>query len=144
MYKFSKSSLDALQTCHEDLQVIMKQGIIVSDVDFGISEGYRSPEIQFMYFQQGKSKIDGIQRKGKHNYRPSMACDYFAFIDGEASWDPEHITYLSGMFRAISEMYLHRGLIKHRVRWGGNWDMDGIILIDQTFDDRPHIELINP
>lgn len=143
-FEFSNTSLKRLATCHGDLQFIMKMAISVSEVDFGISEGYRSIKKQKEYFDQGKSKIDGITRKGKHNHEPSLACDIYAYVDGKASWDHEHITYLAGVITAMANYYYNRGDIEFKIRWGGNWDMDGEILLDQSFDDRPHFELIKP
>jgi peptidoglycan L-alanyl-D-glutamate endopeptidase CwlK len=143
-YKFSKSSKLKLKTCHKDLQLIMNTAIELSDIDFGIAEGYRSSEKQLQYFNEGKSKIDGISRKGKHNYQPSLAVDVYPFINGKAKWDNETLSYLAGFIAGIAEMLLKDWKISHKIRWGGNWDADGEILYDQSFDDRPHFELINP
>lgn len=140
--KFSKTSEERLLTCHPDLQLILRKAIAISDIDFGIAEGHRSIEKQQQYFKEGKSKIDGIKKLGKHNYTPSMAADIYAFVNGKASWDNEHITYLAGLINAVADMLLEQEKITHTIRWGGNWDMDGEILIDQSFDDRPHFELI--
>lgn len=142
MFKFSKKSLDKLNTCHEDLQLIMKTSISISDIDFGISEGHRSIELQNKYFKEGKSKIDGVTKKGKHNCNPSMAVDVYLYINGKASWDNESLSYVSGVIHAVTEMLHKQKKISHKIRWGGNWDMDGEILVDQSFDDRPHFELI--
>jgi peptidoglycan L-alanyl-D-glutamate endopeptidase CwlK len=101
-------------------------------------------EKQHQYFKEGKSKIDGVTKKGKHNYIPSLAVDIYPYFDNGAKWDNEHLSYLSGIIHAVSEMLFASGKITHKIRWGGNWDMDGIILIDQSFDDRPHFELVLP
>lgn len=142
MFRFSKTSEDRLATCHIDLQQIMLKAIQVSDMDFGIAEGHRSVEKQQQYFKEGKSKIDGIKRKGKHNYKPSLAADIYPFVCGKADYKPENVTYLAGIIKAVSEILYSSGKITHKIRWGGNWDMDGTILIDQSFDDRPHFELV--
>lgn len=144
MYKFGNTSIMRLMSCHRDLQIIMQESINISDIDFGIAEGHRSTEKQQQYFHEGKSKIDGIRRKGKHNYSPSLAVDIYPYIDGRANWDNEHLSYLAGLIHGVSEMLLKQGEISHKIRWGGNWDMDGAILLDQSFDDRPHFELVNP
>ena len=144
MYKFGKTSKEKLSSCHEDLQLIMSEVIKITNVDFGIAEGHRSIEKQKQYFKEGKSKIDGVNKKGKHNYNPSLAVDIYPYFDNGAKWDNEHLSYLSGIIHAVSEMLFADGKISHKVRWGGNWDMDGVILIDQSFDDRPHFELVLP
>ena len=144
MYKFGNTSKSRLQTCHKDIQLIMNEAIKITNVDFGIAEGYRSIEKQQQYFKEGKSKIDGVSKKGKHNYSPSLAVDIYPYCENGAKWDNEHLSYLSGIIHAVSEILFADGKISHKVRWGGNWDMDGIILIDQSFDDRPHFELVLP
>jgi len=144
MYRFGNTSKTRLSTCHKDIQIIMNKSILISNVDFGISEGERSVKKQLQYFNEGKSKIDGIKKKGKHNYSPSLAVDIYPYFEGGAKWDNEHLSYLSGIIHAVSEMLFNNGEITHKIRWGGNWDMDGIILIDQSFDDRPHFELVLP
>lgn len=143
-YNFSGTSRRRLETCHKDLQMIMNVAISVSDIDFGIAEGHRSIEDQQRYFNEGKSKIDGINKLSKHNYTPSMAVDIYPYFDGGAKWEKEHSSYLAGLIHGVSEMLFKEKLIEHKIRWGGNWDMDGIILLDQSFDDRPHFELIKP
>lgn len=143
-HKFGKSSEEKLSTCHQDLQLIMRKAISISDIDFGIAEGHRSIEVQQQYFKEGKSKIDGIKVKGKHNYTPSLAADIYAFVNGKATWENEHITYLAGLIAAVADILLEQKKITHTIRWGGNWDMDGEILLDQSFDDRPHFELVKP
>lgn len=142
MFKFGNKSKERLSTCHKDIQLIMNEAIKISNVDFGIAEGHRSLEKQLQYYKQGKSKIDGVTKKGKHNYIPSLAVDIFPFINNKVNWDNEHLSYLSGVIHAVSEILFTQGKITHKIRWGGNWDMDGVILIDQSFDDRPHFELV--
>jgi peptidoglycan L-alanyl-D-glutamate endopeptidase CwlK len=141
---FGKNSLEKLSTCDTDLQLILKTAISISNIDFGISEGFRSIELQQKFFNEGKSKIDGINKKGKHNYMPALAVDIFPVINGVVNFDNEHLSYLAGLIHAVTEILFQEGKITHKIRWGGNWNMDGTILIDQSFDDRPHFELIKP
>ena len=142
-FNFSNTSKERLNTCHPDLIKIMNLAIKWTDVDFGIAEGHRSVKRQFSLFQQGKSKIDGYSRLGKHNYSPSMAVDIYAFFNNKAQWDAETISYLAGVIRASTEHLFLIGDITHKTRWGGNFNMNGEIL-EQSFDDRPHFELVNP
>jgi peptidoglycan L-alanyl-D-glutamate endopeptidase CwlK len=142
IFNFGTGSRNKIASCHADLQLILFTAISISDVDFGVSEGNRSIELQKKYFDQGKSKIDGVTKKGKHNYSPSLAADIYAFVNGRASYDKETLSYLAGLLHAVAELLFMHGKITHHLRWGGNWDMDGEILLDQSFDDRPHIELI--
>lgn len=143
MNKFSTKSKERLSTCHPDLRKIMNKAIKWSVIDFGIAEGHRSIKDQQKYFKEGKSKIDGINKKGKHNYDPSEAVDIFAYYSGKAQWDRASLSYIAGIIQAAAIVLLKRKKITHKVRWGGNWDGDGIILLDQVFDDGPHHEIID-
>jgi len=146
-YKFGKNSQGKLNTCHKDLQLIFNKVISISKVDFGISEGHRSVERQNELYIQGKSKIDGINKLGKHNHYPSQAVDIFAYhanreVRSKLAYDKSHLGYIAGIVDAVAEELYLEGKITHKIRWGGNWDSDGIIDFDQSFDDYPHFELI--
>ena len=142
-YQLSQDSKDEVATCHPDLQTIIYTAIKYSKVDFSIIEGYRSVEDQNKYFRQGRSMIDGINKKGKHNYTPSLAFDFCPYFSGKQQWHHNpSFDYLAGTFLAIASLLLENNVIGSRVRWGGNWDNDGILLEDQNFWDRPHIEII--
>jgi len=134
MFKFSKTSRERLDTCDGALIQVMEDALRASDVDFGISEGHRSIERQQRLYNEGKSKIDGITRKGKHNENPSKAVDIYAWVNG-ANYDKENLCYIAGVVHAVAA---NHGL---NVRWGGNWDRDNIIITDQSFDDLVHFEL---
>jgi len=56
MLQLSKNSGKRYETLHVDLRRIIDRALIYSDVDFGISYGYRSPEEQFELFK----KVKGI------------------------------------------------------------------------------------
>lgn len=142
MYKLSKNSERNLESCHIDLWTIITEAIENTQVDFGVSEGHRSVERQFQLFKEGKSKIDGKTRLGKHNYKPSMAVDLFPYVDGKANWSERYLTYLGGVITATANQLKKEGRIKSNIRWGGNWDSDGTIITDQSFVDLPHFELV--
>ena len=140
-YTFSQRSLKALASCHTDLQVLGQESIKRSAIDFSIVEGHRSIERQHMLYQAGKSKIDGVKKKGKHNYHPSMAFDVCPYINGKHSWRECYLSYLGGAIMAVASRLREEKKISHSVRWGGNWDGDGEIITDQSFIDLPHFEL---
>ena len=140
-YKLGNTSKKRLSTCHIDLQKIIETAIEVSAIDFGIAEGHRSTERQKQLFDLGLSKIDGITKKGKHNYSPSMAFDIYAWVNGKSSYDSRYIIYLGGVINTVAKMLYDSEVIFHKVRWGGNWDVDGEIITDQGFIDIGHFEL---
>ncbi len=142
-YQFGKRSKEKLATCHKDLQLIAEESLKVSQVDFGVSEGHRTIEKQQEYFNSGKSKVDGIKIKGKHNYQPSLAFDIYAYVSGnpKLAFSHTYLAYLGGVITAVAKRLLNEGKITHKVRWGYNWDSDGEIGTDQRFQDLPHFEL---
>lgn len=145
IYIFGKRSKEKLATCHPDLQLIANESLKVSRMDFGISEGYRTIEKQQEYFITGRSKVDGIKIKGKHNYCPSLAFDIYAYVPGKPNlaYNIANLAYLGGIITSTSQRLLNEGEITHIIRWGFNWDMDGEIGTDQIFQDMPHFELNN-
>lgn len=147
MFKFGNKSTERLKTCHVDLQQIMQLAISRSSIDFAITEGHRSIERQQELYKQGKSRIDGVHQKGKHNYFPSMAVDLAIYHPDLSTrkkilYDTNSLSYVAGIIESCAKELYEKGTIKHLIRWGGNWDKDGVIVHDQKFDDLPHFELV--
>lgn len=130
-FEFSKTSKSRLRTCHPDLKLIMECALAFSEIDFGIAEGHRSVERQKKLFAEGKSQLDGVRKKSKHNLKPSMAVDIYAWVDGEASWEPEHLSRIAKTVKFVAVQL--GGKVSHSLRWGGDW---------QSFVDMPHFELV--
>ena len=154
-FKYGKRSQDNLNTCHKDLQLIAETALKYSQVDITITEGERAVKRQQMLFDTGKSKVNPraytsevLITKGKHitnEFRKeSFAFDFIAAVPGKPklAYDKTHLMYLVGVFTAVGEMLLDKGLITHKVRSGANWDRDGELQYDQSFFDAPHVELI--
>jgi peptidoglycan LD-endopeptidase CwlK len=141
MYKFSNKSKERLNTCHEDLRLIANIAIKRSQIDFGIAEGHRSVERQYDLYKAGLSKIDGVNKRGKHNYKPSLAFDIYAWVNGRSSYDQRYIIFIAGVILAVAKELKEQGRIETELRWGGNWDGDGQIINDQSFNDLVHFEI---
>ena len=129
------SSLERLKTCHPDLQKIVH----ATDRTMGLSVlcGYRNGLEQEVAFRSGASKL--TFPNSKHNHNPSLAVDiipYFVLGKQHYDWnDKLAFARLAGvMFAKAHDMGV-------KLRWGGDWDMDGRSA-DQTFNDLPHFELI--
>lgn len=149
MNSFGTSSLDKLSECHLDIVKIHSLAIKRSRVDYGISEGRRSTKRQKQLFDEGKSQIDGITKKGKHNYDESLATDFYIYHPDlttrrKLAYDKCSLSYVAGVLISCAEELFQAGEITHKLRWGANWDMDGVIIQDQNFDDLCHVELIKP
>ena len=156
--KFGNSSKERRDTCHKDLILILDTALSLSNVDFGISEGHRTIQKQQEYYAIGRTtelhrkpitNVDGVNKKGKHNYKPSLAADIYIWHSDkstrrEIAYDKVHISYVAGIIDTAAKLLYKQGKTSHTIRWGGNWDRDGVIAFDQSFDDLPHFELIKP
>lgn len=149
MSTFGQKSSANLSTCHRDLQKILRVAILKCPVDFGIHEGQRSVEKQLEYFLAGKSRIDPRipeqKAKGKHLCEPSEAVDIHVAErhNGKSlAWDDVHLGFLGGYLISTSHSLYEKGEVEHVLRWGGDWDNDGVIALDHRLKDLPHFELI--
>lgn len=137
MPSFSQRSLDRLNTCHPDLQRVFTR--VIEIIDCTILEGIRSDERQAELHRQGKSKLDGVSKRSKHQgvegpggSTVSAAVDVAPYpID----WgDEKRFAFFAGVAMAVGcEMGI-------ALRWGGDWDGDHDFS-DQSFHDLPHFEL---
>ena len=157
-YAFGKNSTKKLATCHVDLQKIWNLAISRSVLDIGISEGHRPIKKQQEYYAIGRTvelhrkpitKIDGVNKLGKHNLTPSEAFDFYIYhndrkIRKKIAYDQSHLSYVYGLLDSCAKELYEKGEITHLVRWGANWDKDGVLFYDQSFDDAPHVELYKP
>ena len=148
---FGQRSNTELSGCHRDMQLIHRTAIKSIPVDYTVIEGKRSDEKQLEYFLAGKSRIDPrnpeLKKKGKHLREPSEATDIMIAEshNGEKlSWNPIHFSFVAGYLIRVSQELYEKGETEYLLRWGGDWDMDGIICLDQTLDDMPHFELYKP
>jgi peptidoglycan L-alanyl-D-glutamate endopeptidase CwlK len=136
MNKFSPISSQRLLTCDQRLQEIMVRALSRSKVDFGIAEGQRTIQRQIELFKEKKTGKDGVNHLSKHNYNPSLAVDIYGWVDGKMDYSIPVMCYLAGVIESVA------GEFGFKIRWGGNWDGDGIIITDQNFDDLPHFEIV--
>lgn len=158
MNQFGTTSKERLDTCQQDLVKIFELAISRSSIDFGIAQGARTWEQQLDYFNQGKSKLDprleANKSRAKHvvgkGWRElSEAVDIYIYHPNyetrrKLAYDIPSLAYMAGIVQSCALELFHCGEVSHVIRWGGNWDSDGIILQDQSFDDLPHFELKKP
>lgn len=160
MFKLSLSSKEIYDTLHSDLRRIIDLALLISPVDFKLVEGYRSPEEQFKLYKKGRIEsngiwriinhkkvvtyIDGINKKSKHNYNPSLAVDVAAYVPGhpELTYDEKHMIAVGSAIVSAANLLYKSGKILHKIRWGADWDGDHELIYDQALSDIPHIELV--
>ncbi len=140
-YSFGRQSRKNLNTADRRLQEIAETVLSYGVMDFSVIEGHRTVERQQELYNADppKTHIDGVTRKGKHNYSPSLAIDvlpYPAEINGVSVWkDRTRFCVLAGLFYAAAA---ELGI---KIRWGGDWDGDGNNA-DSKLDDLPHFEVL--
>jgi len=155
MPRFGTRSTANLETCHPDLQTILKEAI--KYFDFSVIFGYRSSEEQHKLFEKGRKKIDGkwlviyklkivtykdgFKKLSKHNIITgggANAVDIIPWPEGYK--DTRKMDYLAGIVKGIAWIYKSKGIIDNDITWGADWDNDNI-LSDHKFVDRPHFQI---
>jgi len=135
MATFGKDSLDKLDTCHPDIQKVMKEAI--KQFDFKVIYGTRSVTEQMKLYKIGRklvggkwvvvgktvTNLDGVNKKSNHNYSPSKAIDIAPYpID----WND--IDGFKKMAQIVKNTAMSLGV---QLQWGGDWKMR----------DYPHFEV---
>lgn len=127
MFKFSERSVARMVGVNSSLIVLAYKAIKISVIDFGIPEygGIRTLEEQYQLWDEGKSKCDGTDKKSFH--QTGNALDFYAYVDGKASWEEEHLALVAAAFLQSASA---AGL---RLEWGGFWT---------GFRDMPHVQIV--
>ncbi len=149
-YAYGKTSTRRLNSCDPRLQLIMN--VVIKITDTSILEGERQEEKQDRYVALGYSKIKwpfskhNVKLMEKTHGAKSQACDAGPY---PIVW-PNKKTRPDTYTKDVGRWYMFCGIVKAvahdlgiPVRLGCDWDNDGSIL-DQDFDDLPHIELVEP
>lgn len=123
-YKFSSKSLERLNTCHPDIQRVFHRVMSYQEMDFSILEGQRTDERQYIIFAEGKSQLDGVINKSRHQSTPSEAVDVAPY---PINWEslPEFYKLATLIFRACLDECV-------KLEWGGHWN---------SFKDYPHWQM---
>jgi len=140
MFKFSDKSRERMQGVDDDIQRVFNYAITITPIDFGIPRdgGLRAAERQNVLYntinEDGErlSKCDGYEDISKHQANKegkSDALDFYAYVDGKASWEPMHLALVAA---AILQAGSVLGV---PLEWGGffgakdgkpGWDMPHI------------------
>jgi len=89
MFGLSTKSAKKLEGVHPDLVAVVKRAIEITDIDFGVSEGLRSYERQYILVQEKKSKtLHSLHLLQGSGY--GHAVDIFAYINGKAQWQNKY------------------------------------------------------
>lgn len=120
--KFGKNSLKNRVGIDDRLIEISDLALKISPIDFGIPKdgGLRSAHRQLELVRDGKSKT----LRSKH--LEGRAIDFYAYVDGNGSWDTEHLAMVAASFLQAANK------LGYKISWGGLW---------RSFKDYPHIQL---
>ena len=142
MNKYSKQSAGKLSQCHVDLQMIFS--VVLLTWDNTLITGHRNKAEQTAAFLDGISKARWPL--SKHNPTPSEAVDSSPYPIPKKWGDDdrneyEKFRYYAFFVLGVADALYASGAIRHRLRWGGDWDGDKDVN-DQEFNDLIHFELI--
>lgn len=130
MSAFSVRSARNLSECHPDLQRLFND--VIEHFDCSVLCGHRNERDQEIAYVSGNSNAHFGE--SKHNSVPAMAVDVVPYpID----WDDDcRFALFAGfvMGRAVA--------LDINIRWGADWDSDKQ-MVDETFVDMPHFELMD-
>ena len=125
MFKFSKRSNELLSGIDPKLKFLAEEVLKVSPFDFCITEGFRDRATQNKYFQDGKSKCDGITTLSKH--QKGEAIDIMVYDENnKGTWQEKYYYQVAGIFKALAKKN------NINIRWGGDF---------KSLIDMPHFEL---
>lgn len=108
-FYFSQRSLKNREGVHPDLVALSDKALLLSTIDFGISEGLRSIKRQKILYDSGATWTLNSRHLDGH------AIDVFAWIDGEVRWDwPCYYEIYEAFRRASIALAIE-------FEWGGHW-----------------------
>lgn len=127
MFKFSVRSENNLIGVNPVLVEVARRALEITEVDFIVIEGLRSPERQQELYKSGKSKT----LKSNH-----LIGDAIDVIPVKTTWDVEEFRpVLRAFATAASELGV-------KLRFGVNWKNNPDLPPSSSFIDAPHIELV--
>lgn len=123
--QLSKNSLRNRSGVDKRLIEISDLAIQITLIDFGHGKdsGKRTAARQNKLFTDGLSKADGYKKISYH--QTGMALDFYAYVDGKASWQREHLAMVAAAFLQAAS------ILGYKLEWGGLWGWD-----------YPHVQLV--
>lgn len=139
-HALSQKSRDKLKGVHPNLIKVVERAIALSEIDFFVNEGVRTPERQKELYAQGRTKPGKVVTwtlKSNHFINPKTgyghAVDVYAF-PFNTNQTPETSKKIAKAFlTAAHELDIP-------IRWGADWDRDGVFY-EKGESDSPHFEL---
>ena len=139
MRSFSKRSQDALKGVHPKIVSVLDEALQTSPVDFMVLEGVRTKERQRQLYNQGRltpgevvtwtmNSAHFVNQKTGYGHAVDLLPEPYDWKD-------------KGQFKKMAEAVIKAAQRQGvSLRWGGDWDSDGIIW-EKGESDSPHFEL---
>lgn len=119
-FKLGVRSRLRLRGVHPDLVKVVERAIQLTEIDFVVTEGLRSPKRQAELVRQGASRTLNSRHITGH------AVDIAALVGNQVRWDwPLYPRIASAFKQAAKELGI-------QIQWGGDWT---------RLRDGPHFEL---
>ena len=120
-FTLSQRSKERLNGVDPRLISLVERAIVITEIDFAVTEGVRSPE------RQQELVAKGFSRTLKSKHLTGHAVDLAAFVDGKVTWEKEYYFKIAdAMKKAAKEQNI-------AIQWGGDF---------KSFFDGPHFERV--
>ena len=138
-YSLSQRSLNNLKGVHPDLVAVVHRAIEITEQDFIVIEGVRTQERQDELWAQGRTKPGPIVTWTKDASSHGIGKDGYGHAVDICPFpvDWNDISKFDAIYVAMMAAAQELGV---RLRYGGDWDMDGK-LRERGETDSPHFEL---
>lgn len=144
MFQLSKVSKGRREGVDPRLIEVDDLAIQITLVDFGHPPyaGLRLATVQNKLFLEGRSECDGYEVISNHQAAEdgySKALDFYAYVNGAASWEPHHLAMVgAAQLQAAC-------LLGYRLKWGGLWKRRKPKIINGIAYgwDMPHTEILD-
>ena len=138
-YSLSQRSLKNLEGVHPNLVAVVKRAIEITEQDFVVIEGVRTQARQDELWAQGRTKPGPIVTWTKDASSDGMGKDGYGHAVDICPFpvDWNDLSKFDAIYVAMMAAAQELGV---RLRYGGDWDMDGK-LREKGEMDSPHFEL---
>ena len=113
-FRLSSRSLSKLNNVHPDMTDIVHRAIQITRVDFGVTQGLRTLEMQKRLYAAGRSQTMPSKHLAQWDGY-SHAVDVVAWYNGEICWE---LNLYDDICDAFKQAAIEKGVA---VKWGAAW-----------------------
>lgn len=113
-FRLSSRSLSKLNNVHPDMTDIVHRAIQITRVDFGVTQGLRTLEMQKRLYAAGRSQTMASKHLAQWDGY-SHAVDVVAWYNGEICWE---LNLYDDICDAFKQAAIEKGVA---VKWGAAW-----------------------